>query len=115
MSIKNTLQKWAYRLSRKREKGTEYNGFLSYAGEWHSLTLGLAVGASSAITGTPETAATVAMVSLGYKGKQAMPNVGKKKEKASVVGEIRREPWYCTGGVILGFVAGALVSLTGVV
>ncbi len=114
MSIKDKLETWAYRLSRKREKGTEYDGFLSYAGEWHSLTLGLSVGASSAITGAPEVAATTALVALGYKSKSAMPNVGKKKEKASVVGEIRREPWYATGGIVLGFVAGAAISLTGV-
>lgn len=113
--MKDTLQKWAYRLSRKREKGTEYDGFLSYAGEWHSLTLGLAVGVSSAIMRTPEVAATTALVALGYKSKDKMPNVGKKKEKASTVGEIRREPWYAVGGIIIGFVAGALASLTGVV
>ncbi|MFC7131647.1 MULTISPECIES: hypothetical protein [Salinibaculum] len=104
------LKKLAYRLSRKTEKQTENDGFLSYAGEWHSLTLGLSVGGSSAITGTPEIAATVAMVALGYKGASAMPNVGKKKEKASVVGEIQREPWYATGGVVLGFVGGLLIS-----
>jgi hypothetical protein len=108
-----TLKRLAYRLSRKTEKQTEYDGFLSYAGEWHALTLGLSVGASSAISRTPQVAATVAMVALGFKGASAMPNVGKKKEKASVVGEIQREPWYATGGVVLGFLGGVSVSLLG--
>lgn len=115
MSLKDKLETWAYRLSRKHESGTDYNGFLSYAGEWHSLTLGLSVGGSSALTGSPEVAATTALVALGYKPASKMPNVGKKKEKASTVGEIRREPWYATGGIVLGFVGGLAVSLTGVV
>jgi hypothetical protein len=104
------LKQLARRYSRKTEKQTEYDGFLSYAGEYHSLTLGLSVGFSSAVTQAPEVAATVVLVALGYKSASAMPNVGKKREKSSVVGEIRREPWYAAGGVLLGFAAGLVVS-----
>jgi hypothetical protein len=104
---------WA--LSRKRERQTDRDGFLSYAGEFHALTLGLAYGLFAGYQGQPAIAVGVIGVALGlkpgaYLGKIAkdatLKRLGKTAEKASLLGELRREPWYSSGGVLLAYTAG---------
>jgi len=91
-----------------REQDTPRGGFLSYAGEWHSLAVGLGAGIAAGTTGRWELAAVVVALALGMeagKVKGADPS-------APVVGEVRREPWYGLGGVVIGVVFGVLVSGT---
>lgn len=100
---------WFERRSAPTEEDTEYNGFLSYAGEFHALTIGLSVGASSAVLETPEVAATIVLVSLGVKGKDSVKN----RLESDVVHEIRRESWYSCGGVGIGYGVGLLGKTLG--
>lgn len=95
-----------------READTERNGFLSYAGEWHALTIGLSVGAASAIVGKPEIAAAVVLVAVGFKPAAALLHAGKAVTLAALgqttgpnalVEDLRREPWYAGGGVVVGY------------
>ena len=91
-----------------KESDTPRPGFLSYAGEWHALAVGLGAGIAAGTTGRWELAAVVVAVALGLKA-------GKVKgadPSAPVVGEVRREPWYGLGGVVIGVVFGVLVAGT---
>lgn len=88
-----------------REQDTKRPGFLSYAGEWHALAVGLAAGLAAGTTGRWELAAAVVAVALGMqagKVKGADPSV-------AMVGEVRSEPWYALGGVVIGSVAGLVL------
>lgn len=89
-----------------QEEDTEYNGFLSYAKEWHALVVGIGVGTLSAafwLTGSPVSAvltmAMLAAVSLGFESKARrlglkIPEMKSAKARRNV----RREPWYALGG-----------------
>jgi hypothetical protein len=100
-----------------KEEDTEYGGVLSYTGEWHALTVGIATGILSAafwLTGSPVTAAlTIAMlatVSFGYESKARrigikIPEMKSNKARRSV----RREPWYALGGGVASL--GTLTAL----
>ena len=92
------------RRSQPTEQDTEYDGFLSYAGEFHALSIGLSVGVSSAVLETPEIAASVCFLSLGLEGSKKM----KERLSSDVLHEIRREGWYSVGGILIGFAAGLL-------
>jgi hypothetical protein len=111
MSFVDKISDLAYRYSRKHETGTDYNGALSYAGEFHALALGLAVGFASIASGAPQVAAGVVLATLGLRGSarfsRALSKIGKKKENSTALGEMRREPWYAVGGVIIGMAFGA--------
>jgi hypothetical protein len=74
------------------ESGTERDGVLSYAGEWHALLVGLSVGLVAAVTGQVLLLGVVAAVALGLEA-------GKRKSKA--LGEVHREPWYALGGLLV--------------
>lgn len=111
MSLVEKIGDVAYRYSRKHESGTEYDGALSYAGEFHALALGLAVGFASIASGAPQVAAGVVLATLGLRGSghfaRALAKIGKKTEDATALGELRREPWYAVGGVVIGGSGGA--------
>lgn len=47
------LREWVRSRSAFRESSGEYNGFLSYAAEWHSLTHGVYVGLTTHPLRTP--------------------------------------------------------------
>lgn len=88
------------RRSAAQESDTEYNGAFSYAGEFHSAIVGLSVGLTAGFTQAPEVAVALLAATLGVKG------AGKLSERIKsnvAVQEIRREPWYCAGSVIVGY------------
>lgn len=72
-----------------RERGTEYNGLFSYAGEWHSAIIGLAVGLFAPYE------LMVFMVGVAV---DEQVTVGRPALK-----EFRSEPWYGLGLMIVGF------------
>lgn len=85
----------------RTEAGTERDGVLSYAGEWHALVVGFAVGFAAAVTGRWELAGVLAAAALGVEG-------GKRSGKA--FGEVRSEPWYALGGLVVGVPIGVAVG-----
>ena len=92
------------------ERASERDGFLSYASEWHSLTIGAGAGLVGGLTygtsmqpvGLTAVLAVVA-VALGLKAAT--------KLRSSVTAEIRKEPWYAIGGVIGLFLLGRLIVI----
>ena len=96
------------RLSSPRESDTEYGGFLSYAGEWHALAVGLSVGFGAGVAGRPEVAAGVIGVAFGL---PALSN-GIKLRGRLAVEELRREPWYGAGAALIGYAVGAVIAGT---
>lgn len=95
-----------------RESDTKRDGFLSYAGEVHALTLGLAVGLASVITGTYLIAAAFILTSVGYKTANKLTG-GRGVLTDTVVGEIRKEPWYAVGGVLISIGVGEVAQALG--
>lgn len=85
------------------EAGTTRDGFLSYAGEWHALALGLAAGIMFGVEGDVDHAVGLVGVALGGKGIEgAKSRIGNSKAAS----EISSEPWYAAGGVLVGLVFG---------
>ena len=105
------IKEWFKVYSRKKEAQTQRDGFLSYAGEFHSLALGLGVGFMSAVQQNPEmmSAFIAITLSLGTGGetyrrvKKKLGKIGKEIEKSTAIGEIRREPWYALGGSMITY------------
>jgi len=75
------------------ESESARDGLLSYAVEWHALTLGLAVGLAAGLTQRWELVGIAVAIVLGVR---AAP--GK-------LSQLRREPWYALGGLVIGIVA----------
>jgi hypothetical protein len=87
--------------SKSTEDASEPGGFLSYAGEWHALTIGLGAGTTAAVMNQPIILASMIAIALGISGVQ-----GKRGFKGrGVVNELRREPWYAVGSGLVGYVA----------
>lgn len=84
------------------EEDTERDGFLSYAGEWHALAVGLAVGLVASVTGRWALAGVVVAAALGV-------SASKRVERLPALGEVRREPWYALGGLAIGAAVGFVV------
>lgn len=109
---------WFKVYSRKEEEATERDGFLSYAGEFHALTIGIGLGIYSGFYKEPGVMAAVVGMSfgLGVAGsaqrrlRKALEKAGSPKELSSVIGEMRREPWYSVGGALIGFVMTAVAT-----
>lgn len=78
------------RLSSK-EEGGGYQGFLSYAGEWHSLVLGLGAG----FGGTPGTQQALVAYALGRGGR------GQLGDDAHIR-DVAEEPAYALAGLAVG-------------
>lgn len=72
-----------------RESDTEYDGFFSYAGEWHSAIVGLAIG----LFAPYELIALAIGVALGEQVKSG----------SKALSEFRSEPWYGLGLMIIGY------------
>jgi hypothetical protein len=80
------------------EDGTERDGFLSYAKEWHALAIGFGAGLAGSATGRWELLAVVAMLALGLGGASRVSK--------TVAINVKKEPWYALGGLIFGAVLG---------
>jgi len=106
--IKKLLQ-WLKARSAPTEDARDYDGVLSYAGEWHALIIGLGTGFTAAVTGQPVVLAGLFAVALGISG----VDVGVKFDGKGVTNELRREPWYAVGGGIVAYLGmgGRLVEL----
>jgi len=89
------------------EESTERDGLLSYAGEWHALLVGAGAGLAAAVTGTWVLVGVVATAALGLEVSRVM---GTTPKAGKALGEVRREPWYALGGVLLGTGAGLLAT-----
>lgn len=88
-----------------KESDTEYDGFLSYAGEWHSAALGGGVGTTAgALIAAGQPVAGLMLLGgftlmalrenqLAKKLGIKIPFTGNKK----AMREVRREPWYGIG------------------
>jgi hypothetical protein len=81
------------------EADTDYNGPLSYPGEWHALGVGAALGATYAVTADPEAAA--ALGSIIYGGGK----LGSRHLR-----DARDELAYTAGGAALGYVFPDIVA-----
>jgi hypothetical protein len=78
------------RLSSKGEGGA-YQGFLSYAAEWHAFVLGLGVG----LAGGPDLEGTLVAYALGRGG-------GKRLGDSAHVRDVADEPAYALAGLAVG-------------
>lgn len=85
------------------ESDTARDGLLSYASEWHAAILGLGFGAAGGWLGQPEVAGVGIAVALGLGAA--------KRVSQTVAGELRREPWYAVGGVLLGYAPAVVLRL----
>jgi|GEM_PF-3270785 len=72
------------------ESESERDGLLSYAVEWHALILGLAVGLAAGLTQRWELVGIAVAIVLGVRGAPGR------------LSQLRREPWYALGGVVIG-------------
>jgi len=87
------------------EEDSERDGFLSYAGEVHSVVAGGGAGIAAALLGRPELLGVVIAVALGVEGANQFRGKG-------VVNELRREPWYGIGAAVISYVlAGGYTAL----
>jgi len=77
---------------RASEGGSEYDGLLSYAGEWHSVIIGLGAGLGLGVVGV----GAVAAAALGLQGSKRITN-------RKAIRELKREPWYSMSGSLIGF------------
>ena len=79
------------------ESKSKRDGLLSYAVEWHAVIIGLAVGVTAGLTQRWELAGIAVGLVLGIR---AAP--GK-------LSQLRREPWYALGGLVIGLGAGIVL------
>lgn len=81
------------------EEETSRDGFLSYAVEWHALAVGLAAGLAAGATGSFEILGVIVAVTVGIRAAPVKP-----------LRQLKREPWYALGGVVIGFLIGLAAS-----
>jgi hypothetical protein len=72
------------------ESESERDGLLSYAVEWHVLIVDLAVGMVAGLTGCWELAGVAVAIVLGVRSAPGR------------LAQLRREPWYALGGLVIG-------------
>lgn len=82
------------------ESSTEYDGFLSYAAEWHSLAIGSFLGLASVLAQSPELAALLLAHALG------------ERRSKGHWADVGREVAYAAGGFVVFYVVGYVVLLT---
>jgi hypothetical protein len=87
----------------ENESGTERDGVLSYAGEWHALLIGAAAGAVGIVTGQVAILGGVATVALGIEGG--------KRAGSKALSEVGREPWYALAGILAGLPLGTGITV----
>lgn len=93
----------------KREDDTERDGLLSYAGEWHALLAGAGAGLAAGATGNWEFAVIVASAAFGI-GAATRSKWTVENPSLPAIGEVRREPWYASAGLLVGAVVGSLLG-----
>lgn len=111
------IKDWFKVYSRQSESQTERDGFLSYAGEFHAITIGIAIGAYAAISKDPLLVKAMFGLALGLGAmsgsqrrlRKALRKTGAPEKLESAIGEVRREPWYSAGGTILSFIVTATI------
>jgi hypothetical protein len=79
------------------ESGTDRDGVLSYAAEWHALAIGFLVG----LTGAAAVVIAFAGYALGI-GRSVFRETGHLRDAA-------REPAYSAGGIVLGLAVNTLL------
>lgn len=85
------------------ESDSEYDGFLSYAKEWHALTLGIAAGLCGRFTkGTQYEPVGVAAMSLVTGLALGLESYSQYKNNP-VSNNVRAEPWYALGGMLAAY------------
>lgn len=82
------------------EDDTARDGLLSYAGEWHALTLGITIGLAMFVPST--NFRRVVWFAVGLETIEA-----EKRSKA--LRQVREESWYALGGVVLGLLLGIVL------
>jgi hypothetical protein len=87
------------------EDATERNGVLSSQTEVHALVLGLGAGVIGIATGNPILLAAVVAIALGVE----IGRLSGDTDEIPAAGEIRKEPWYALGGVLVGYFIGTLL------
>ncbi|MCU4716857.1 hypothetical protein [Halapricum hydrolyticum] len=75
------------------EAESDRDGLLSTRREWHALVVGLAVGIVAGLTRRWELAGVAVAIVLGV------------RHAPGRLSQLRREPWYALGGLVLGIVA----------
>lgn len=95
------------------EAASEYDGFLSYATEWHAAGIGGAAGLVAALSyGTALQPAGLA-IAVAVVAAALGISVG-KRVSTRVAAEVRDEPWYALGALLALFVmTSALRTLLG--
>lgn len=94
-----------------RESDTERDGFLSYSREWHSLAVGAAAGLVGGLTYSTPTE-PVGLAIMGAVVATAFGlQVGKRLSKKAAR-EVRKEPWYAVGALVVLFVFSTLLKLS---
>lgn len=81
------------RLSKPKESQTDYDGYLSYAKEWHAALIGLGAGIATSLLMNPVPAAAIITCALGIHGGKFLSEAVKE--------QVGSEPWYAIGGAIL--------------
>lgn len=82
---------------RRTESETARDGLLSTRREIHASVVGAAVGVVGAASGSVELLALFTLATLGAK-------LGSRH-----LGDIRKEPWYALGAMLLGLVVGGAI------
>jgi len=84
-------------LPTKRETGP-YQGPLSTYSEYHAVLLGLVVGVASVAFGATWAVPACLAAAIGTRGVA-------KTNRTEALDEIRSEPWYFAGGLLVGWFA----------
>lgn len=83
------------------ESDTAYDGFLSYAAEWHSTAIGSFLGLAAAVSGHPELAVILVALAFGER----------KRFGSGHVRDVAREVSYALGGFVVFYIVGHVVLL----
>lgn len=93
------------------EDDSEYNGFLSYAAEWHAASIGAGVGITAGLLYGTEfylvglvPFVSVILASIGNKA-------AAKKLSGDVVKHLEKESWYGIGFAVAFFIIGLLTQV----
>ena len=85
-----------------REKDSKYNGPFSYAGEWHSATIGFVAGVLTSYTGSMVPATFIIAAIFAEKVAE--------RGSGGAYYEVRNEPWYAGGAMMIGLPIGLTLS-----